>query len=361
MTVDLVLYGSEPHYIEHLAPIAAAFAPSAVLYCGTQRAQAAARRALQGYDAALVELGRPSASVGPPVLVASYRDARRIKRSRPLGLLEHGSGQTYADAPDDPHYAGGSDWERASLILSPGPHAAAKWRRAYPAKPVVELGGSPRLDPVVPAEQLNLVAAATPHDALLEHLAHPMRDACNASEKPVGVTFHWQAPGNVAIPEQGSGFHYWAGAVSELAARREVVGHAHPRAWASLSAWYRRAGIRAVEHFDELLGEAGLLIGDNSSALYEWAGLGRPVLCLDWPACRREVEHGLRFWSAPPGHRIAEPEILARAVAAHLEDPVARESREAGEAGVAEAYGGPLDGRATERAVAAIREHLLGS
>ena len=51
-----------------------------------------------------------------------------------------------------------------------------------------------------------------------------------------------------------------------------------------------------MRDFDEVMERSTLYICDNSSTLYEFASTGRPVVVLNAPWFRRDIEHGLRFW-----------------------------------------------------------------
>lgn len=380
MTLDC--FASEPHYAEHLAPIAAAI-PGARLLCAGHRTFEAGMKALLGLPGSLN--GKlhaqevPDFNSATPVLVASYRDLILTPNDgRPIGMLEHGAGQTYVDALDSPFYPGGPGHDRCSLILAPGPHSAERWRAAYPGIPTVELRGSPRLDGWVdrweavrrrlPHPGSGLLPPETPQDAQRDatRLAEPLpagretEGTTHAPARPrVAVSFHWHCS---VAPETQATWPYWQQAVERLARRFEVVGHAHPRLWATARVWYQRAGIEAVASFGEVLERCagGLYLCDNSSTMYEWAGLGWPVVCLDEPRLyRRDVEHGLRFWEHPPGFGCSDPTDLDGAVDWALTPDGAACARSYAESAVEEAYGGFFDGRATERAVAAIEEHLL--
>ena len=111
------------------------------------------------------------------------------------------------------------------------------------------------------------------------------------------------------------------------------------------------AGLETVARFSDVIDRAGIYVCDNSSTLYEWAALDRPVVILDAPWYRRDVSHGLRFWQwADIGPRIQDPADLVEAVR-HASDDVWRDRRaEATEA----IFGGPPDGHAAGRATEAI-------
>lgn len=262
-------------------------------------------------------------------LVASYRDLRAVRPSRksshprPIALLEHGIGQSYSNR--HPSYPGGRERDAVGLFLSPNARAGAADRAAYPAARV-EVVGSPRLDGLLHRE--------------------------GRAGRVVATTFHWDS---LVAPETRSSFDEYATAVVELAQRFEVIGHAHPRAAHQLAPWYARVGIPFVRDFADVCRRADLLVADNTSALYEFASTGRPVVVLNARGYRRNVEHGLRFWEAVPGVQVDRPaqllDAIERAFELQPEDVAMRE------AALDVAYSARSG--AAERAAAAIADWLL--
>jgi CDP-glycerol glycerophosphotransferase (TagB/SpsB family) len=200
--------------------------------------------------------------------------------------------------------------------------------------PVVELCGTPRLD-----------------------WQHGLARTFGPRRPPVPVvafSFHWDCR---VAPEAGATWPYWV-AIRSLAGRWETIGHAHPRAWnPALIDAYARAEVPTTHDFLDILDRASVYVCDNSSTMYEFAALDRPVICLDGPKYRRDVEHGLRFYDAAPGPRLADPARLGDAIARTILYP--HEHRETRAKAMLRAYGGFPDGHSTQRAVAGIREHLL--
>jgi CDP-glycerol glycerophosphotransferase (TagB/SpsB family) len=138
--------------------------------------------------------------------------------------------------------------------------------------------------------------------------------------------------------------------------RWHLLGHGHPRLWGTIR---RRWAQLEVDHTGELadvLDRADLLVGDNTSALYEFASTGRPVVVVNAPWYRRDVHHGLRFWDHPPGVQVDRPEDLAPSIARALTDPPALRRIRA--AAVERAYA-HADGLAAHRAATAIAKELL--
>ncbi len=205
--------------------------------------------------------------VSPDVaLVASYRDlcTARKKHDR-IVLMQHGIGQSYSDAM--PAYPGGRDNDSVGLFLVPGEQPAKRWRDAYP-RAAVEVVGSPRLD--------------------------DLPDRIGPPGRVVAVTFHWD---NYQYPESRSAFDYFRPALRDLAERFEVIGHGHPRA-RPVHRFWESIGVEYVPSFDEVCRRADVLAFDNTSAGFEFAATGRPVVVMSPPWYRRDVSHGLRFWDA---------------------------------------------------------------
>jgi hypothetical protein len=135
-------------------------------------------------------------------------------------------------------------------------------------------------------------------------------------------------------------------------------GHWHPKA-RDVHDWFRSVGVLIFDQFDDVLDEADLYVADNTSTLFEFASTDRPVVVLNAPWYRRDVEHGGRFWQwADVGVQVNEPEFLTMGIDAALngDEHFAVRRREV----VSEVYA-YTDGQATDRAVAAVvREHEAG-
>lgn len=243
--------------------------------------------------------------------------------------MEHGAGQSYAGSggPAAVHasYAGGRDASDVSLFLVPNEHAAHRWRSAYP-NARVEIVGSP----------------------ILETL--PRRE--RGPGPVVAVSFHVSF---AIAPETTSTFRFYANAVRDLARRYRVIGHAHPLYLTDLADWYRRNGIELVSDFRDVCRRADVYVCDNSSTIFEFASTDRPVVLLNGPQYRRDVEHGLRFWNAASvGVQVDDPLALEYAIDVALED--GRELRDARERALSTVYA-VRDGAA--KAAAATLEDWL--
>jgi hypothetical protein len=323
--VRLTTYASLPHYARHLQPIAAALDVEQRAWSPRGQSWGAA----PGRD-----LNRWRAD--DVALVASYADAAKLRGAR-LVYVEHGAGQTYAGDPKarrHPSYAGGVSrapvFERVALFVVPSERVAALWRDQYPDARVV-VAGCPFLDPWHRGER------PTP--------ARPC----------VAITFHWRCP---LVPETQSALDHFDRVLPRLVSWLrhhgvDVIGHGHPRLWGAIERRWRALHVEPVQSWPDVLDRASVLIGDNTSALFEFASLDRPVVVLNAPWYRRDVEHGLRFWSAVPGVQVDEPDDLIPTIEAQLLDVTLGASERQRAASVAYAH---ADGRAAARAAEAIME-----
>lgn len=238
-------------------------------------------------------------------LVAGYADAVRL-RGRPLVHVQHGAAQTY---PADPRsaghgaFGGGDGLDHVRLFISPSEVDADRWRTRYPEAAAVAVG-CPKMD------------------AWLGDI-RPKTVRGNVTGPVVAVTFHHE---NAQIQEQGSARTFLR---SELPALRDymasiggiLLGHGHPRNWPNLRDMYRRFGIPCTEDLGDVFDRADVLVVDNSSAAYEFASLGRPIVWVSPPWYRREVEHGMRFWRDTVGlPHVQRPEDLIPQVMRALDD-----------------------------------------
>jgi hypothetical protein len=273
----------EPQFVDHLAPVWRAL-PETVRGRFRVDDRLADRATVAGvspdtFDATVVRTSSRAPDArpgdGPTAFVASIGDTKVARRMgyRRFLFIEHGAGQSYLGGPNafaHPSYAGGGDREDFSLFLVPNLRSAADWLRAYPSADV-RVVGCPKLDGL------------------------PRREP--GPGPVVAISFHW--PGFVA-PEADTALGFYISSLRDLAARYRVIGHAHPKSdWpVRMARVYERAGIEFVAEFDDVCRRADVYVCDNSSTIFEFAATGRPVVLLNSPHYRRNVEHGLRFWEA---------------------------------------------------------------
>lgn len=234
-----------------------------------------------------------------PIMVAGMVDTLKFP-TRPLVYVEHGAGQTYpGDVRSATHgsYSGGDGLERVELFICPSWTVAARWRARYPAARVAVVG-CPKLDGL----RRNPAAGGAP---------------------VVAVAFHWDCP---LIPETRSALKHHHPALAPLrdtlaAAGAQLVGHAHPRGERGQRGVWGRLGVPYWRDARQVLRYADVLVCDNSSLMYEFAALGKPVVALNAPWYRRDVNHGMRFWTAIPGWQVDNPADLEERVLSSLERP----------------------------------------
>lgn len=316
-------YASLPHYAAHIKPVWDALPDWA-------RGEFYAARQSPWATAPLP--GRRASLERRLTIVASYTDAHKFAH-RPCVLIEHGAGQSYPGDPRSarsPSYAGGDSMGHVVLFLSPRTEVAAAWKKRYPSA-IAHAVGCPRLD-----------------------RWHATPSVMMTRPTDVAITWHWEGE---LIAETLSAFRHYCSRLPEIRAAVEatghkLIGHAHPRMWGGVRRAYDAAGIEMVESLDEVFTRAAMLIADNTSALPEFASIGRPVIWLDAPWYRRGVWHGGRFWDWPTGQVSASgPEPLVGAIAVGLADPPTVAQARWGMVNRVYAY---TDGRAAARAVAAI-------
>lgn len=233
---------------------------------------------------------------GDVILVGAWRDVNWISfRYSKTALVEHGIGQQYSDNAEHPGYPGGI---RApyDLLLAPGPHVQDPSARA------VAYIGCPKIE------------------------RWSDRDP---SRGRAAVSFHWDCG---VSPEAGTTFWEFLPHLERQAAHVPggLLVHAHPRI--QFDVFEQIWGMPNVEvcpDFDRVLEEASVYAVDNSSTLFEFAALDRPVVVINGSGYRRGTTHGKRFWEwADIGEQINAPEELAGALARAADDTHAERRRE---------------------------------
>lgn len=312
-------------YVEHLAPIwrALPLEHRGRFFVTSWARDSAVAGGLDA--AALVVDDTDTLPAGGHIVVASYRDLTRA-RGRPVILCEHGAGQSYSNRHSS--YVGGVGRDNVVLFVVPNDQAAARNRRRYPTIPNIVVG-SPHLD--------DLLALPAP-----------------AGSPTVAISFHWRCR---VAPEADTALDHYRPVLGVLrdglaAAGVDLIGHAHPAIRPELEPIYTELGVEYVPAFGDVARRAHLYAVDNSSTLFEFAALGRPVVVLNSPRYRRNVRHGLRFWTeAAIGLNVDSPEELLPTILAALDDP--DDVRRSREASVSRVY--PVrDGTSARRAAAAV-------
>lgn len=257
MKIDVV--ASLPHYLTHMLPIFDALPAE-----------------LRGDIHPLRDIvDRPLP--GRAALVAGWQDVVEIGGRAPMIYVEHGAGQTYTG--DDrvrrnPGYSGSGGERHHGVIgfISPRQVVADRWRTA----PAIA-AGCPKLD----------------------YWWNEKRHADRWS-----VCFAWHWPGGEVCPEASTAWPHYADEMPAIVEHLhrlgfDVYGHAHPRWRGQLDQQLHDAGLIVLEHESQVFDRCETLFVDNSSLGAEFLALGRPVVWLNAPWFRRDVEHGDRFWTWP--------------------------------------------------------------
>ena len=311
MKVDVV--ASMPHYRAHMLPIFEKLPPE-----------------MQGTVHPFRTKPLPP-QPGRVAMVASWQDVRFLRDVTPMIYVEHGAGQTYGGDPTtalQPGYSGSGGHRHHGVIgfIAPSQTVADRWVTA----PSVAVG-CPKLDQY--------------------HGTFPL------SIKSVCFAFHWDSG---LAPETRSAFAHYQPTLPRIvdSFRSQgfgVYGHAHPKWDGALDDQMRAAGINAILDNDRsVFHTASILIVDNSSLGAEFMALGRPVIWLNAPWYRRDINHGGRFWNWTAGiPTINDPEALlaVRLANVTIESFAARER-------IADSVYAYRDGTSSERAAAFIVERL---
>lgn len=331
------VYASQPNYWRHLAPIVDE------LRARGHDVETWASRPPQPWGARITPSGFRNPDL---VVVASWIDARRWP-GLPVVYVEHGAGQTYQDGASD-CYAGAGGLAHVRLFIAPGEHVAQRWRESYPQVPV-ETVGCPALDSHFFAR-----SCQPARDSDVEGTRSPV-------EPLVVVTAHWRCG---VCPETMPALPIYEAQLRSLLANSQQpmtwVGHAHPRAGRRAREMFDRLGIPFEVDVDVALNRLclsrnALLVADNTSVMYEAAALDVPVLALNAPTYRRDVEHGLRFWDRVPGLHVDEPRDLEAGIVHALADPPEARALRARAAAHTYAH---RDGSSSRRAAEAIEKVL---
>lgn len=271
------------------------------------------------------------------VVVAAHSDLLVAHKAgaRKIVLMQHGAGQSYlsgAKKYQHSSYPGGRGHERAALALFPNQQAHDHHYQRYGDRVPAEVVGCPKLDSWV---DLPPKPRSDP----------PM----------VVISFHWRCK---VAREAGTVWDdYGLAAIEALVAMRDVgeidlAVHAHPRiADEVLNAWPGHWRVPFLDSFGSVRDVADLYVCDNSSTMFEFAALGRPVVVMNSPRWRRDVHHGGRFWDwATVGPQVSGADGLPEAIATALSDGHGTDW--ARRSVVSEVY--PYLGSASQRAAGAI-------
>jgi hypothetical protein len=291
--VRLDIIATRSHYLDHIAPVWDAL-PARRRGSIVIREIARERAEALGLPVTTRDTGRN------PVIVTSMGDLARANRfpDRPIALMNHGIGGVYGrrrrqHIPDVPG---------VNLFLFASEYAASWACTAYPNERI-EVTGSPFADWL------------------------PRKEP---GPQTVAISFHWRT--HRITPEKQPAIDHYRAVLPAIAKRFHIIGHGHPKSIEEYGAMWESMGVEVVREFTDICRRADLYVCDTSSSIYEFAATGRPVVLLNAPWYRRDIEQGvMRFWSgADVGIQVDEPDQLADAIERALEDePEQQAKREA--------------------------------
>ena len=225
----------------------------------------------------------PVLTPGDDVMTVAIKDARLAKECggprKRIYMGEHGCGQTYNSGNGS--YAGGLDRGFLALCLVPGDIPYKKQIANYPNIPCVRIG-CPKLD---------FFKGYKKPDKILQ-----------LHEMTIGISFHYSC---TVCPETGTAWPFFWNSVAKLIRdnpETQFLGHAHPRAMNGdvLTKWLQLqtecSNLKVTDDFNHILVKADLYIMDQSSTIFEFAALDKPVILMNSPHFRKNVHHGMRFW-----------------------------------------------------------------
>ncbi len=226
------------------------------------------------------------------IVVPSMHEGWALKGKRII-LMTHGVGDSYLSDNRIRSFPGGVGRDHIQAFLVPN-EVAAQANGQFYDKPI-HIVGCPKLD-----------------------------KWANYKKEKTGticISFTWD---RTFSPEGTSAYSHYKSILPELAKRYTVIGHGHPLVIDELEKDYNEAGIETVKDFEEVMKRADLYIVDSSSTLWEFAVIG-PVMLLNAPWYRKDVEHGMRFWKySNIGIQIDSPQDLIDAIPEALEDKIER-------------------------------------
>lgn len=261
------------------------------------------------------------------LVTASFYDDVLLKISRPMTYVAHGCGQTYIGQYEYQFFR-----KNFILDLLPNSSMAYAFKNRYPYSQQIIIG-SPKLDKWYGKK----------------------RNKSN-SKPNIAISFHFD---RIAIPESRSSWAHFKTIIPSLAKQNNwhILGHGHPRMMDTLRPVYEKYNIEVVENFEDIMDRADLYICDHMSTLYEFASTNRPVIVLNAPWYRKDIEHGLRFWKhSNVGLHCDDPSYLFQTITDALKD-----SKEVSQqrSSAVQAVLTHIDGQSSQRASNHIQKAIL--
>lgn len=273
-------YASTEWYAAHIAPVWNALPRRRGKFFVTPRRTMFDALQAEGIHA----LGGTPYRMDDAVIVAGGMDLAAIRN--PI-LLEHGAGQHYRDLTHVA-WSGGTERDHVRLFIVPNHDVARANLKRYPEIPNV--CAAPRV------EQLALGASRRVRDLIV-------------------FGRHWDS---ALLPELSSAWpHHFPAIRNYCLSHEDTALHFHPRCADVGRSLAREWGREYIARWEDVIDRAAVYVVDNSSTGFEFAAMPgyRPVVWLNAPHYRRDVEQGLRFWRhVDVGDQCDEPEDLPAAI-----------------------------------------------
>lgn len=271
----LIFYANMPQYLEHLKPIYRAYKGDKIFIIKRNTRGAAGVIDSKTYSqiSELKKILDTLCRLHKKVhyIVASYGNVRELSKPYlpdiPFALIEHGAGQSYDSKI--PGWCRGSNkyMHRVKLFMATNKYCLEPFKKNNP-EVKAKIIGCPKIDWVE---------------------KKPM-----TTDDPL-IVFSWHWSCN-SLPETLGGFDYWKSEVVNVSKHFNVAIHGHPRLQGDTEPFCLQNNIRFIKDFNEVLATADIYAIDNSSTMFEFALTGRPIIVLNNPWFRRDVNHGMRFW-----------------------------------------------------------------
>jgi ADP-heptose:LPS heptosyltransferase len=222
-------------------------------------------------------------------VVVSYGNAKVVGQvAEYVILLEHGAGQSYKSKTASWARGKSSLIKNVQLFLATNQHCHEAFI-SHNKGIKSEIVGCPKLD--------RYLEESKPYDK---------------KEPKICFSWHWESRD---VPETRGSFFYWRDKVAELAENYKIAIHGHPRIQNQTKRFAKLNGIEFIPDFEDVIKTCDIYVCDNSSTLFEFAAMDKPVVVLNPPWYRKEVEHGLRFWEyADIGVQCDSPDMIAECI-----------------------------------------------
>lgn len=252
--------------------------------------------------------------------------------NRPNVIMMHGVGFIFDEDRSHPSYPGTQQNRKLTrLMLSTNKRIAKIEREANPHIRV-EVVGCPKLD---------------------WYHRKPGKYRYKPTEHPtIALAWHWDCK---VADATGTAFYEYERTLGRLRNHYKLLGHGHPHIIDKLIPRYEELGIEVVRDLSQVFERADMMVCDASSAMFEFAAIGKPVVVADSPIYQGVDYGGMFYLRTQLGMVSKAPNYLMDAVTKAIPDP--KQVRERRKAAVKQCYT-YTDGYCAQRAAKAILEVL---